>query len=152
MKCRIFGEHIVFAVTYTRVERTLFVDINGQRPSILDTPLCRVRFITDFTVDPLVDKFNFGPAVLASGFLDDGFKPPFSRVATIRFCTTFCQLAHLGFNIGYYFSPLAPGRTPACHEPGQIQLTHIKWFIPVTARRCTQFRYGANGKKQHKES
>ena len=67
--CRIFGEHIVFAVTYTRVERTLFVDINGQRPSILDTPLCRVRFITDFTVDPLIDKFNFGPAVLASGFL-----------------------------------------------------------------------------------
>jgi len=90
-----FGEHIVFAVTYTRVERTLFVDINGQRPGILDTPLCRVRFITDFTVDPLVDKFNFGPAVLASGFLDDGFKLPFSRFATIRFCTTFCQLAHL---------------------------------------------------------
>ena len=56
MKCRIFGEHIVFAVTYTH-----FVDINGQRPGILDTSLCRVRFVTDFTVDPLIDKFNFGP-------------------------------------------------------------------------------------------
>jgi hypothetical protein len=87
--------------------------------------LCRVRFITDFTVDPLVDKFNFGPAVLASGFLDDGFKPPFSPVATIRFCTTFCQLAHLGFNIGDYFSPLAPSRTPACHEPSHpYQMVH----------------------------